>query len=171
MDPNKGLLCFRQRGIYGKNFKVNWVPGKKIVFVISKVPVRTAYKSYFCDLYKYICFDTLVALFSWPLHGQVPCNLQNTFVHIAIFLRWNLKVRFHGRVYKVLQGPLYLSYIQEANVEEGQCTGEGVYQKQLHDNPSSQTLLAHPRMRLQSSPFAIIYFIILLFFSSEENSQ
>ena len=32
-------------------------------------------------------------------------------------------------------------------------------------------LLAHPRMRLQSSPFAIFYFIILLFFSPEENSQ
>jgi len=73
------------------------------------------------------------------------------------------------RMYQVL-GLLYFSYIQEANLEE--INAQGVHQKKtLHDNPSSQMLLAHPRMRLQSSPFAIIYLIVLLFFSQEENSQ
>jgi len=35
------------------------------------------------------CLSTwlVCAVFSWPLHGQVPCNIQNTFVHIVKVLR------------------------------------------------------------------------------------
>jgi len=40
------------------------------------------------------------AVFSWPLCGQVPCNIQNTFVHcenLEETVMWGIKVGFHGR--------------------------------------------------------------------------
>jgi len=89
-------------------------------------------------------------------------------IHLYMLQKfWGCRVPWQ-RVYQVLQGLLYFSYVQEANVKKWMHVHQ---KKTLHDNPSSQTILAHPRRRLQSSPFAIIYLTILLFFSPEKNSQ
>ena len=64
---------------------------------------------------------------------------------------------------------LFLLYVQDANVEE--INAQGVHKITLHDNPSSQMLLAHPRIRLQSSPLDIIYFIMLLISYPKERYQ